>query len=127
MPGGALGVGGVLTIGSEARQVKDVNTDMGASEVDGTTRDNDGWEEKRAGLRNWSVSFSMKRVTGDSVYTTLRTAFIAGSTLNITVRDALGESISGAVSVTKFSKGEPLSGYVMMDVVLSGSGKPTFS
>jgi len=121
-----LGSSGTITIGSAAQYVKDVNVEMSASEIDDTTRANQGWKSKRAGLREWSVSFDMIIHIGDAIYTTLLTAFSNGTVINgVIVADTAGHSITGAVFVTNFSKAEPLDDVVSVSVTLVGNGKPT--
>lgn len=123
-----MGYEGVLTLASGAAQhVKDVNIDLSGSEVDDTTRAHEGWKSRRTGLKQWGVSFQMVKKEGDSVFNSLRTAFQNGTAINCSTTDEFGDTISGNVYVQQMSQSEPLDGVVVVDVILLGNGKPTFS
>lgn len=123
-----LGYAGTLIVGAEVQYCKDVELEMDAEQVDDTTRNNDGWKSTAAGLRNWVVTFTMVKHGGDTMYNTLRTAFETGAALSgVSVTDEQGDSVSGSCKVHRFSRREPLSGVVTVDVTLTGQGKPTFT
>lgn len=121
------GYDGVLTVGSTVQYVRDVNIEMSATEGDDTSRANQGWKSVKAGLRGWKVDFDMVVKTGDTIYTSLLAAFVNGSEVTASVKDALNYTIAGTCAVVGFSKGEPLDGVVTVSVSLAGRGKPTTS
>jgi len=120
-----LGHEGTLTIGSEVTRIRDLTLSLTASEVDITTRADDGWRARRAGLREWGAEFELLAVSGDIVWDSLENAFTEGSNLTATIADYLGHSVSGTVYVTSFTRNEPLDGAVTANVTLVGAAKPT--
>lgn len=125
----AIGWEGTLTIGSsEVQYTRDVNMTLEASEVDCTTRADDGWENTEAGLAKWGAEFDMKVVANDTVYETILAAFLAKSILaNVTITDGEGFAVNGNMSVTRCSKSEPLNGTVIASIKMNGAGKPTLT
>jgi len=45
---------------------KDVSIDRGASTIDVTDKDSDGWEEKLIGIKNWAISFDAFLIEDDA-------------------------------------------------------------
>lgn len=122
-----LGYEGTLNIGGIAHHVRDVNVELSATEIDDTTRNSGGWQSRRAGLRQWGVTFDMIVSKGDSIFKNLLNAFKNHTFLSATVSDKEGNSIAGQVSVTGFNRSEPLDGVVTVAVTLVGNGKPTIT
>jgi hypothetical protein len=98
---------------------------MSATEIDDTTRNNDGGRSRRTGLLEWGVTFSLVRETGDTNYTSLRSAFGNKTSQACTVANDLGDSISGTVYVSGFNVNQPLDDVETADVTLVGVGIPT--
>ena len=107
-------------------KIQDFDLQLKAAAVDQTSRADAGWKNQRSGLKEWSCSFTMVHDTDDAALTALRTFFFAGSTFGVTILDsANGEGVSGAASITNFSKGEPLNGVQTWNVELVGTGAAT--
>jgi predicted secreted protein len=120
-----LGHDGTLTVGTTVSRAQDVSFSMSATEIDDTTRNNSGYRSKRTGLLEWGVSFTMTRETGDTNYTTMRTAFDNKTSLTITLANDLGDSISGTGYVSGFSISQPLDDVERADVTVVGAGALT--
>lgn len=116
---------GTLTIGQVAQQIRDLTLDLSASEVDKTTRANAGWRARGTGLKQWGASFEMVVVQGDTIYDTLSAAFAASTEITVTIKDKFNHTCAGKVSVSTFTRNEPLDNVVTVNVSLIGSDKPT--
>lgn len=107
--------------------VRDLDFSLTASQVDQTSRDDAGFRSKRAGLREWSVSFDVIRDEDSASYQALRTAYLNGDPLGISLLDGLiadsgSTGFSGQVFVTSFNQSEPLDDMMMNSVELTGAG-----
>ncbi len=125
----AIGYEGTLTIapGGEVQYVKDFNMTLEASEVDCTTRADEGWENTDQGLRKWGAEFDMKVVANDTAYEAILSAFENKTNLTVTATDGEGFGVSGPMSCTRCSKSEPLNGCITASIRLNGKGKPTLT
>lgn len=117
--------------GNLIQTVRDVDMKLSASEVDKTSRKSGGWRGKRSGLREWGVSFDMIRDSADSAWIALRTAFLTGQPIGLSVLDgaynaAGAEGLHGACFVTEFTNGEPLDDVMTSSVTIVGDGAPTW-
>lgn len=111
--------------------VRDIQLPKSASEIDATTRADGGWKGKRAGLKEWSITFDCKKDPSDTAWGKMRTAFFAGSALGVSAlngsKGAQGVvGINGQVYVTEFADGEPLDDMVTTSVTMVGNGAPTW-
>lgn len=110
----------------EATLVTDNDLFMSAGTIEKTSRANEGWKQKRAGLKEWSDDFEMIYDPTDAAWVAFRDAFFAGTALTIQVVDGDGEGIQGEVYVTKFGRPEKLEDWVVTPVTLDGNGKPVW-
>lgn len=128
MPDTEMGWEGTVTVGQAAQYVRDLTVDLTATEVDDTARDCQGWESARAGLRKLAVNFDMLVVQGDSVHSSLKTAFANGTKLaSVNVKDKYNNAITADMYCTRFTRNEPLDGVVTVSVTLRNNRKPTIT
>jgi TP901-1 family phage major tail protein len=98
---------------TELTNVKDVTLNLSAGEADVTTRANSGWKATAPTLRECTVDFEMVWKPSDTGFAAMKTAFLAGTTVELAVLDG-SKSVSGsqgpkgAFGVTKFTRTEPL-------------------
>jgi len=105
---------------------RDVNMQLGADEIDVSTRGDAGWKNFIQGLKEWGATFQLLYVSGNAVYETLRTAFLAGtSVVDFRLMDDGGEGWKGTVLVMDFPRAEPLNDGVVIDVTVKGQGAVT--
>ena len=101
--------------------VRDVTLNLDAGEADVTTRANSGWRATAASLWTATVDFEMIWEAADAGFTAVRTAYLAGTTLELAVLDQLRETsgaqgLKGSFSITNFSRGEPLEEAIVVSV-----------
>jgi predicted secreted protein len=109
-------------------KVRDNELNLKANEIDKTSRADNGWKGKRAGLKEWGASFDMLYDPDDTSWQMLQAAFFGGLTIGCSILDGDegGEGTHGKVFVTEFTRGEPLDGMVTTKVTLVGDGKPVW-
>lgn len=122
-----VGFEGLLRVGGvEHAEVRDVNIDMTATEVDDTTRGNLGWASSRQGLKKWSATWQQVVKAGDAVHTTLLNAFVNRTVIVVSLKSgASAREVTGNCEVMKYSMSQPLDGSITVDVAISGKGKPS--
>lgn len=127
MANSEAGFEGVLKVGGvEHRQVRDVNLDMTATEIDDTTRDDDGWASSRQGLKKWGATWQQVVKSGDAIHTTLLNAFKNRTVIAVSVKSGTSaREVTGNVEVTKYSMSQPLDDKITVDVAVVGKGKPS--
>ena len=108
--GAALGAIGTLT---EVSNIKDASLTLTAGEADVTTRANAGWRAKKPTLRECSVDFVMMWDPADASFIAIRTAFLAGSPLELAILDQdratpTAQGPKGQFSITGFTRSENL-------------------
>lgn len=115
---------------TEVAKVRDNELNLSSNEIDSTSREvaRNGWRGKRAGLREWGVSFDMLYDNTDSAFGILKTAFMAGTALGVKVldgaKDVVGsQGLTGQAYVTDFKRGEPLDNNATQSVTIVGNGK----
>lgn len=113
--------GGALAALTEMSNVKDVTLTLEAGEADVTTRGNSGWRATAPTLRECTAEFEMLWQPGDSGFDAIKTAFLAGTTLELAPlthdRDnALAQGPKGSFSITSFTRNEPLEEGVTVSV-----------
>jgi len=112
----------------EITNAKDVTLNLEASEADVTTRGNAGWRATTAALRDGSVDFEMIWDTADTAFAAIQAAYFANSAVEVAVMDGdittVGsEGLRASMSVTSFTRNEPLEEAVSVAVGL----KPTYA
>lgn len=111
-------------------KVRDVDLDQSMNTSDATTREDDGWENKAAGLRSWGFSTEAKWDPDDTVMQKVRQAYYSTPPKKLRVKvldETDGNGPVGYVLVTDFSRSEPLEGIVTVSVTMEGCGKPSWS
>ena len=105
--------GAALASLTEMSNVKDVTVNLEAGEADVTTRGNSGWRAKAPTLRECSIEFEMVWKPGDVGFEAVKTAYLAGTSLELAALDG-GKAVSGSqgpkgsFSITAFSRKEAL-------------------
>jgi len=111
--GAAAAALGAMT---ELSNVKDLTVTLDAGEADITTRANSGWRATAATLREATVTWDMVWAStgvGATGFAAIKTAYLAGTTLELAVLDgssivAGNQGLKGAFSFTSFSESQPL-------------------
>lgn len=120
------GFNGTITIaGSEEARIKDLTLNLERDDADATTRADSGWENIEPGLARWGAEFDIVNTAGDTAYSALRAAFISGAALVVSIADDAAETVTGNMSVMRFTRNEPLNGVVTTSCRLAGKGEPT--
>lgn len=92
--------------GSEIVRRRNVDLNMQSDEVDDTSKVDDGWKNRRAGLHSWDVTFEYLLDDGDTTYSTLFNAWRNRTELTVTL-SRTGETLSGSAEITEFSRTGP--------------------
>lgn len=118
------------TAGTQANtligNVRDVTLNLSRDEIDASARDSGEWEEVVSSLMAGEIGFQMRWNTSDANFTTIRTAFLAGTPIAILVMDDF-KTVVGAtgldadVTILNFTIGQPLRDMVTVDITC----KPT--
>jgi len=113
---------------TEIEPVKDVTINLETGEADVTTRGNDGWRATQATLKDGSIEFEAIWDDDDAGFAALQTAYFANSTIEIlALNDEVTESgatgLRATMSVTNFTRNEPLEEAITASVTL----KPAYS
>jgi predicted secreted protein len=103
-------------------KARDADVDMSATEIDTTTRDDNGWKTFIQGLKEWGLSVGQIWVPTNAGLIVLRDAYFSGSTLAIQLRDPDNHGYNGNVIVSGLTKGEPLDDVCTLDVTMKGTG-----
>ena len=121
-----MGFNGTITIaGSAESRVKDLTMNLERDDADATTRADEGWENIEPGMARWGAEFDIVNTAGDTAYTALRAACISGAALTVSIADDTAETVTGSMSVMRFTRNEPLNGVVTTSCRLAGKGKPS--
>ena len=112
----------------ELTNVKDVTLNLESGEADVTTRANSGWRATAATLKEGSIEFEMVWDTADTGFTAIQQAFFNNTTLEFAVLDddvatSGTQGLRATMSITNFSRNEPLEEAVTVNV----TAKPTYA
>ena len=113
---------------TEMTNVKDLTLNLEASEADVTTRGNAGWRATLAALKDASIEFEMVWDTADAAFTAIKDAFFGSTSVEFAVMDgdietAGSQGLRAVMSVTNFSRSEPLEEAISVSV----TAKPTYA
>jgi predicted secreted protein len=113
---------------AEMPNVKDVSLNLETGSADATTRGNGGWRATLATLREGSVEFDSVWDTDDEGFTAMQQAYFSNGTIEVAVMDgditAAGtEGLRATMSVTNFSRNEPLEEAITASISL----KPAYA
>jgi len=106
--------------------VKDLKINLTADKADISTRAGAGWKATVPTLKDGSVTFGMLWKPGDVNFAALLAAYLAGSEVFFAALDGVysvsgNQGIAGNFTVSNFSRNEPLTGAVEVEVELSPS------
>jgi hypothetical protein len=113
---------------AEMPNVKDVTLNLETGEADVTTRGNAGWCATLATLREGTVEFEAVWDTEDEGFAAMQQAYFANGTIEVAVMDgditeAGTEGLRATMSVTNFSRNEPLEEAITASISL----KPAYA
>ncbi|MEX0744243.1 MAG: phage tail tube protein [Phycisphaeraceae bacterium] len=113
---------------NEIDKVKDVTLNLETAEADMTTRGNNGWRATRATLKDGSIEFEMNWAPGNTAFEAIRDAWLAAGEIPIAAMsgdiDTEGEEgLVANMSVTNFSRNEPLEEGMTVSVTLKPSSQ----
>ena len=106
--------------------IKDLEISLETDEADVTTRDNSGWKQTLASLKDGSIEFDMIWDTADSDFTAIRDAWLNGTEFTFMALDGLeattgSQGLASNFTVTGFSRSEPLAEAITVSVTLKPS------
>jgi len=106
---------------------KDLTLTLEKNDADVTTRGNNGWRAVVGVLKDATVEFQMVWDTDDANFQLIKDAFLNGDPVNIAAMDGLiatpgSEGLRALMTVTKFTRNEPLEEALTVDVSL----RPTY-
>lgn len=120
------GVGG--SSWTELTNVKDVTLNLDRTEVDVTTRANDGWKASETPLKEASVEFQMIYDTSDAGFTAMMDAYLNNTLIGIAACDGNvatsgTQGLHADMKVMNIGQQQELENVIMVSVTL----KPTYS
>lgn len=115
-----------VPVWEEITNAKDVTINLETGEADVTTRANNGWRATKATLKDGSVEFESLWNSEDEGFAALKKAYFKREDVEIAAMDgpideAGSEGLRATMSVTNFTRGEPLEEAITANVTL----KPT--
>jgi predicted secreted protein len=114
--------GGAVSTVAKAR---DVELNAGSDDADITSRSSAGWEESLQGLKEWFIKADQLWITDDAGLQALRSAFLSGATLAVSLLTLAGNGFSGNAFISEMGNPQPLAGGVTLPVTLQGTGALT--
>lgn len=113
---------------AEMPNVKDLTLNLETGEADVTTRGNAGWRATLATLREGSIEFDAVWDAEDEGFSALRQAYFGNGTVEVAAMDgdittAGSEGLRATMSVTNFSRNEPLEEAITASITL----KPAYA
>lgn len=124
-----LGKDAVLKIGStELKNIKDVSLNLSAESVDITTRKSGGWKEELVTLKTLEITFQALFDSEDTVFSSLQTAFMNGTTVDVEISGS--GTLTATCVVSNFSITQALTDAITVDITLkptAGEAPPTFT
>lgn len=85
---------------------KDVKVSVSIDTIDATDRDNSGWKDNLAGLKDATLSFHLVYDSTDTNYSTIRAASIAGTPLAFKPDNGNGSGLDADWTITKFEESQ---------------------
>ena len=113
---------------TELTNLKDLTLNLERDEADVTTRANNGWKATAPTLADGSIEFVMQQKDSDTGLDAIRTAWINKAELAILCLDRARTTVGcqgygGNMTVTNFSRGEPLADSITYNVTLKPSSQ----
>lgn len=94
-----------------------------ASSIDATSKDTAGfWKESLQGFKEWSIDCDGAFVESDAAYTTLETAFLNSTNVDVYIELPSGTKYEGSCTITDMSLDFPYDNLVTYKIALEGSG-----
>lgn len=115
----------------EIGNCQDLTINLDKSEADVTVRANNGWEAILGALKAGGLDFKMIYDNADGAFVAVRNAFLNNTNLHIAAMDGpmvaptggtASQGLWAVMTVTKFTKNEPLKEAQTVDVTI----KPTY-
>lgn len=91
------------------------------AEIDATTKDGSGWEEKLVGLKSWSLDFDGLYSEDDDVLQELETDVLAGNKVHVRLKTPGDNTFHGDCIITDFSIEAPHDGEATASGSLAGA------
>ncbi len=109
---------------NEIVNIGDVTIPLSKGEAETSTRGSK-WKTRRGTLKDASIDFQLKKVTGDDDFAALLAAFVDGTPIELLALDgpigtAGSQGLRATCEIFKFDEGQPLENVVAFDV----SAKP---
>jgi len=118
-----VGFVGVLRLGGQViGEARDVTLNTSAEMVETSKRSDAGWKTWLQGWKEWTVDFDAIFENVSPGLDVIRTAYLAGGSISLSMLDDDGEGITGTVLVESWPKGEPLKDAMTRTVTLRGTG-----
>ncbi len=118
-----VGFVGVLRLGDlEVVDARDVSLDVSAEMVETSRRIDAGWKSWLQGWKEWGVTLDIVRRNDSQVLDNIRTAFVDGTEMSLSMLDDEGEGITGTILVENFPEAQPLKDVMSHAVTLKGQG-----
>jgi predicted secreted protein len=116
-------VGRLLISGNELTEATDVTLSQDNTEIETTSRGDDGFGAYIAGIRRATLDFTIVWKSSLSVAAVaIETAFVAKSAVAVQVLDEDGEGWSFNALVMSYTKNEPLDDAQTVDVSMRATG-----
>jgi predicted secreted protein len=116
-------VGRLLISGNELTEATDVTLSQDNTEIETTSRGDDGFGAYIAGIRRATLDFTIVWKSALSVAAVaIETAFVAKSAVAVQVLDEDGEGWSFSAIVMSYTKNEPLDDAQTVDVSMRATG-----
>lgn len=116
-------VGRLLISGNELTEATDVTLSQDNTEIETTSRGDDGFGAYIAGIRRATLDFTIVWKSALSVAAVaIETAFVAKSAVAVQVLDEHGEGWSFSAIVMSYTKNEPLDDAQTVDVSMRATG-----
>jgi TP901-1 family phage major tail protein len=95
---------------------------IGTSDIDTSNKDGAGWEERIAGLRNWSIDCDGLHSESDTGLQKLENEIIAGNTVRVQFVMASGAKFQGDAIISDYKIDAPHDDVVTMSAAIKGTG-----
>ncbi len=100
---------------------------MSMDTVDVTSKDSNGWTERLAGNRDWSIDFDALLIEGDAGLSQLESAYLGQKKVQVQFVTPLGAKYQGDAFLTDFNYEAPYDGEATASGTLTAAGALTKS
>lgn len=95
---------------------------IGAREIDVSSKDNANWDKIIVGRRNWTLSGDGVVLETDTAWTNLESSALAGTLVDVSVTTPGSNTYSGTGIVTQFDTNAPHDDAYTYSVTIRGNG-----